>query len=145
MLMKALKMDNCVLWRVVHDVLWQGTELLQLMMELTRLTTPLQGEFFSLSYCLWCYHNDEYTYLLWYWWKIKMRIWDWNHKIWLLKKWQIIGIVWLTMCLFRSSVVSCDVSDPWSGTAHAKARLVYPPCIKPVAWYFHYHAMTHKG
>ena len=37
----------------------------------------------------------------------------------------------------------------WSGTTqthtHTKARYVDPPCIKPVAWYFHYHAMTHKG
>lgn len=31
----------------------------------------------------------------------------------------------------------------WSGTTHTKK--VDPPCIKPVAWYFHYHAMTHKG
>lgn len=31
----------------------------------------------------------------------------------------------------------------WSGTTHTKK--VDPPCIKPVAWYLHYHAMTHKG
>ena len=111
MLMKALKMDNCVFWRVLHDFLLTGDcSLLRLLMELMKLKTPLQGELFFLSCCSWCYLNDEYTYLLWYWWKIKMRIWDWPNKIRLLLKWQIIGMVWLTMCLFRSSVVSWDIS-----------------------------------